>query len=384
MTKSLVILGRQPGLGLAEFESRYGAEKIESVHGEAAVLDIEPERIPFSSLGGVMKLCTLLGSVDSSDWQDIHNYLLAHISDFIAEAPEGKITIGLSLYGFKIGPKAVNATGLTIKKQLKSAGRSCRIIPNKSITLNSAQVLYNKLTSEKGCELVLVQAGSKTLVAKTYREQDIDAYAARDQARPMRDAKVGMLPPKLAQIIINLANPPAGSIILDPFCGTGVVLQEASLMNYPVYGSDIDPRMVDYSQKNLEWLGNLTEQTLTVGDATELTWDQFDAIACETYLGRPFSSIPDRDTLTKVIQDVDTIHRKFLNNIAYQTQPGFRMCIAVPAWRAGHSFKHLPTLDQLDQLGYTRLVFKHVEREDLIYHREGQVVARELIVLKRK
>jgi hypothetical protein len=35
--------------------------------------------------------------------------------------------------------------------------------------------------------------------------QDIDAYAERDFERPMRDAFVGMLPPKLAQIMLNLA-----------------------------------------------------------------------------------------------------------------------------------------------------------------------------------
>lgn len=57
--------------------------------------------------------------------------------------------------------------------------------------------------------------------------QDIESYTARDQARPMRDARVGMLPPKLAQIIINLALSNNDiTEVLDPFCGTGVVLQE--------------------------------------------------------------------------------------------------------------------------------------------------------------
>jgi 2-polyprenyl-3-methyl-5-hydroxy-6-metoxy-1,4-benzoquinol methylase len=99
--------------------------------------------------------------------------------------------------------------------------------------------------------------------------QDIEAYGARDQARPARDARVGMLPPKLAQTIINLA---AGRpetrmdkhwdsadglgrfMVLDPFCGTGVILQEALLMGYSVYGSDIEPRMAEYTKKNLQWL----------------------------------------------------------------------------------------------------------------------------------
>ena len=84
------------------------------------------------------------------------------------------------------------------------------------------------------------------------------------------------------------------------------------------------------------------------------------------------------------MQDVNHIHKKFLQNVASQTQPGFRMCIAVPAWSVRGEFKHLKTLDILDELGYNRIEFVHARSEDLIYHREGQVVARELVVLTRK
>jgi tRNA G10 N-methylase Trm11 len=232
-------------------------------------------------------------------------------------------------------------------------------------------------------------------MAQNIAEQDIEAYAARDQARPKRDARVGMLPPKLAQIIVNLA---AGKLtadskqltLLDPFCGTGVVLQEALLMGYSAYGTDLEPRMIEYSEINLKWLRSFYHQLsavsckLEVGDATNMTWQPFDFVAAETYLGRPFSALPAPNVLDKVIQDVDTIHKKFLKNVARQTKPGFRMCIAVPAWKASTGFKRLPTLDHLEELGYTRAVFKHVREQDLIYHRENQIVARELVVLQRK
>ncbi len=32
------------------------------------------------------------------------------------------------------------------------------------------------------------------------------------------------------------------------------MLQEALLMGYEVYGTDLEPRMIDYSQANLGWL----------------------------------------------------------------------------------------------------------------------------------
>ena len=78
-----------------------------------------------------------------------------------------------------------------------------RIVPNKALDLSSAQVLHNKLTHRGSWELLLVRGGDKTYLAQTLFVQNIEAYAARDQARPKRDARVGMLPPKLAQILIN-------------------------------------------------------------------------------------------------------------------------------------------------------------------------------------
>ena len=108
------------------------------------------------------------------------------------------------------------------------------------------------------------------------------------------------------------------------------------------------------------------------------------AIAGETYLGRPFSSLPDRETLSGVMQDVNLIHKRFLQNVVRQTQSGFNLCIAIPAWKTPEGFKHLKLLDSLEELGYTRRSFVHADNEDLLYYREGQIVARELVVLIRK
>jgi tRNA (guanine10-N2)-dimethyltransferase len=285
------------------------------------------------------------------------------------------------------------ATGLSVKKSIKSSGRPVRLVPNPELALNSAQVLHNQLTAERAWELVFVRDGTQTIVAQTTNVQDIDAYAARDQARPARDARVGMLPPKLAQIIMNLATstvkPNVSQTLLDPFCGTGVVLQEAVLAGYNVYGTDLEERMIRYSRDNLNWLQDKQhtsyEWFLEVGDATSHTWRQpVDTIAGETYLGRPFSALPKPDMLQEVMQDVNLIHKKFLRNVARQTQPGFRLCIAVPAWKTPQGFKHLKTLEILPELGYTRMEFAHASTNQLIYHRENQIVGRELVVLVRK
>jgi tRNA (guanine10-N2)-dimethyltransferase len=392
MEQSVAILGRQPALGRAELESLYGAKSLQPVGQQAALLNMPASQLPMSRLGGTVKAARLLSSINSTDWPRLIKYIVDNLPQYLRSIPEGKIRFGLSVYGLPTKPATMGRSCLELKKIIKRNGRSVRVVPNTASQLNAAQVIHNQLTGPTGLELLLIRQGQKTLLVQTTAVQNIDAYAARDQARPKRDAKVGMLPPKLAQTIVNLATGSSDKevTLLDPFCGTGVVLQEALLMGYGAVGTDLEPRMVDYSQANLDWLQQRWHLpqgkfSLEVGDATNHHWQPFDSVAAETYLGRPFSSLPDAQTLSQVIRDVDTIHRKFLRNLASQTKPGFRACLAVPAWHvAGNSVKHLPTLDSLQEMGYTRMSFVHARNEDLVYHRPGQVVGRELVVITRK
>lgn len=389
----ICILGRQPALGLAELESYFGATSVAPLRDDMAQLEIS-EQPNFDNFGGIQKVVELIETLPYTDWNKIARHLQQILPKLLQTEPEGKVTLGISAHSLRTNPAQINATALSLKKVIKKEGRPARIVPNKDTELNTAQVLHNKLTQQNGIEFTLIAHNNTTLLARTVWVQDIEAYARRDQGRPARDARVGMLPPKLAQIIINLASTPQSGIVYDPFCGTGVLLQEALLMNKAIKGSDLEPRMIEYTAKNLTWLKEKYPDipynptaTIKVADATEVklpTWEHPEpVIACETYLGRPFSHEPDAETLSKVRSDVNLIHKKFLQNVARQTQAGFRMCIAVPAWHTKSGVKHLPTLDHLEELGYNRIEFVHADSRDLIYHRPGQVVGRELVTLVR-
>jgi len=389
MRKTIAILGRQPALGLAELESLYGSEVMLAFGNSAALLDLEPNKIDFSRLGGTVRLAKVLIELETSSWSEVEKYLIENTPKQ-AESIEGKLSFGISAFGIKTSPKAVAKTALLVKKAIKNSGHSVRMVPHKATELGSAVVLYNKLAGPKGWEIIVVSDGKTTYLAQTANIQDINSYAARDQARPKRDAKVGMLPPKLAQIIVNLAvGQREVKRVLDPFCGTGVVLQEASLMGYDVVGTDIDSRMVEYSKDNLKWLKNeypdLSNITnVSVADATRHTWKQpIDTVAAESFLGHPLSKLPAGEHLSKIIYEANVINHRFLINIAKQLAPGERICIGVPAWRGRHEFLHLPLLDHLTEMGYTRISFRNARDEDLIYHRENQVVGRELLVLEK-
>lgn len=399
MFEVIVTLGRQPAIGLAELESLFGADKIRPLVDGIAAIDVRSADFPIDQLGNIVKAGKFITELPYTEWGKIESYLLKELPKHTCCKPPGKIKLGLSLYGFNINPQRINASGLKFKKVIKnpssgaSDGRSVRIVPNKTSELNAAQVIHNQLTGPTGIDLMIIKHGQKTLLAQAFAVQDIQAYAARDQARPKRDARVGMLPPKLAQTIINLAAPLHSdkNILLDPFCGTGVILQEALLMGLNVYGTDIDARMIEYAEQNIDWLDAQTNhiktnqtRTIEIADACSYTWQKFDTVACETYLGQAFSGQPNTEKLNQVIAAVNTIHKKFLNNVARQTKPGFRMCLAVPAWFTNNSIKHLSILDHLTDIGYTRISFVHAKQNDLIYHREGQIVGRELVTLIRK
>jgi tRNA G10 N-methylase Trm11 len=406
--QSLLILGRQPALGLAELESLYGALAVQPVSAHAAIVDLDPSEVFFNRLGGSTRLARLLMTLDTTDWKEIEKYLVKVSPDHADKLDEGKLTIGISAYDLKVSPAAINATGLTLKKVIRKSGRSVRLVPNKEPELNTAQVLHNKLTGDNGWELLLVRDGNKTHLAQTTAVQDIDSYTIRDRERPKRDARVGMLPPKLAQIIINLAVRTASrkaqadvtftdepTVLLDPFCGTGVILSEAKLMGFSPYGTDIEPRMIEYSRTNLDWLEQQydvspTEDKLEVGDATTHKWQPIPSfVACETYLGRPFTTLPTPEILNQTVSECNVIIKKFLKNIGSQLAPGAKMCIAVPAWQIRRGqFKHLPIvsgdIDQLAELGYNRISFQHTAARDLLYYRPDQIVARELLILVKK
>ncbi|HSH17948.1 MAG TPA: DNA methyltransferase [Candidatus Saccharimonadales bacterium] len=411
--QSVLILGRQPALGLSELESLYGAAAVRPVGAaaaapQAALLDVPAGDVDFERLGGSLKLARVLTVLDTTDWRQVSDALVDSAPEHTDALPEGKLTIGLSVYGLRVSPAAIQAAGLNIKKAIRKSknnpGRSVRLVPNKELELNTAQVLHNNLTAENGWELLLIRDGNKTIMARTTAVQDIESYTRRDRERPKRDARVGMLPPKLAQIIINLATRSVhgedkarvqvfdeAPTILDPFCGTGVVLLEAKLAGFNVYGTDIEPRMIEYTQANLDWLpGHYAVSDagtkLEIGDATTHTWQpRPEFLACETYLGRPFTSLPSPEVLNQTISEVNLILKKFLKNIHGQLPPDARLCIAVPAWQTKPGrFKHLPLIDQIQNMGYNRISFEHTSDEDLLYYREGQVVARQLLVLEKK
>ena len=389
----IAMLGRQPELGVAELESIYGHEVISYFQGDNfATLNTELTASDLRRLGSTVKLARIVGELTTTSWRDIEKYIVKNPSLILGDHTEGKLHLGFSSYGHKVSPRDINNTALSVKKVLRKEGLSVRIVPNKTPALGSAQVIHNHLTGTNGREFIAVKAGKKTILALTIAEQDIESYTARDQARPARDAFVGMLPPKLAQLLINLTGIVSieGKSILDPFCGTGVVLQESLLMGANVIGTDLSEKMIDYSERNLKWLsekyGFSGTWNLEEGDAMTHKWSgRIDGVACEGYLGQPFSAPPSPPKLKQVRENCNHIMGSFLSNISAQISSGTPVVVAVPAWKGKDGlFTHLPLTNNLGEYGFNVKKFTHTKPGRLLYFRDNQVVAREILVLVKR
>lgn len=384
----IAILGRQPALGMAELEHLYGGTNTAWFSDHTAT--VKTDELSIEQLGGTQKAGRVVIELPASDWHRVSQKIVqAYVQAW--SGFEGKITLGISVYGFPIDAREVQKTGIILKQKLKKQNVSLRLIPNSDAALNTATAHHNKLgLSNNKVELIVVKGGNgNVIVAESTGAQNITALAKRDQERPKRDAFVGMLPPKLAQMMINMAVPidATHQRVLDPFCGTGVILQEAALLNHAVYGTDLAEKMVKYSQANLEWLADTHHLTIDAtvhgGDAMDTKWQSpIDAVVCESYLGQPFSAPPSPAKLTDVRKNCNYIISTFLKNIGSQIAPGTPLCIAVPAWKSiNNDFTHLPLVNDVESLGYERYDFKNIEHKELLYFREDQIVARELLVL---
>jgi tRNA G10 N-methylase Trm11 len=371
----IAILGRQPEFGLVELESVLGSDAVEPFGRQAARLAKLAE---IDRLGGTIKLAEVLYDGPTHDAKDLPVEV-----DGLPLAT-GKTPFAVSLYGIQATRRYVEVVGLALKKRLKARGSVRLVQPTDGTAVSAAGLKHNQVL-EKGFELLVVVAGQQMVVARTVGVQDVDAYAERDHGRPVRSGRVGMLPPKLAQIMVNTTTAP---VVADPFCGTGVVLQEARLLGRMAWGADKSSDMVMATEQNMTWLDgrhsrSLPEATVRQADARKVLVPAGCAVVSEGYLGPNQITPPSPRQLADMQQELLSLYRDTLRSLARQLSPGADLTICVPAWRVERQWHYLGLVDELPDLGYTLKGFRTTSTP-LLYARDDQIVGRQLLLLRKK
>lgn len=248
--KYFFVLGNTPDLARAEVKALLQHTEL---FYEPPVLILEFEgKIPFDQFGGVVKI----GEIIESD-----------ISIFLKSSGQKSVDFGISNYGIDSGLRRNDEK--TIKRELQEFGIKARfVLPKKGEEILSSVVVRKQLLTE----FLLFDK----IIAKTVWTQDFEDWGVRDFGRPAIDPHIGMLPPKVARMMLNIARP---GKILDPFCGVGTILAEAQ----DAIGSDINPVQIGKTRKNLQWLGK--NFPLYVADARKIIVPPVDAIVTEPFLG---------------------------------------------------------------------------------------------------
>ena len=205
----ITLLGRQPEISLAELAAVFGADCVNRISQQFA--KVQTAQFDITTLGGTIKYAKVIAELpasrtDKTSLLAASRFITQHYHAKWAHSPH-KITLGLSAYNLNMSARDVQKTGLILKSSLKKSGTSLRLIPNDQPALSTATAHNNKLGgSPYKVELLLIKTTDRRLIiAESRGVQNITAYTRRDRHRPRRDTFVGMLPPKLAQIMLNLA-----------------------------------------------------------------------------------------------------------------------------------------------------------------------------------
>lgn len=168
-----------------------------------------------------------------------------------------------------------------------------------------------------------------------YLEQGYDSSEAekKDMEKPYRRESLA-ISPRLARILINLSQVKKGKILLDPFCGIGVVLGEAMLKGIDVIGVDIDSEAIRNTKANIDWLRSKykieARAQIINGDSRSAKIREADGIATEPSLGQLMTKIPQREKALQIVAEFEELMVGVLNNFKKSMAKGSKIAFTSP------------------------------------------------------
>lgn len=438
MSSYAAFLGHQPHISLAELTSFLPDFTITHHVGQHVITFETQEQLSprdLSLLGGTILLAKAL-PCQSPSLDSVPQLLRNEI-----QRKRGKASFSLRTEG--ISKERLRALLRECKEFLRHHGIPSRYIGNERHPAASALLhALNILEGKEGCELTILANEEWLWIGKTIAAHDPNAYAKRDVGKPARNLRTGLLPPKIAQIMLNLGwwllrqsknlsegvglepvlsrvegGPTPGGhhmrkrgsmggkpgvslpcTVLDPFCGMGVIPMECLLRRWSVLASDKSDRAVQATETNLDWLRK--EEKIFKKDVPATVWqhdackpfictEHPDLIVTETTLGPPLSSRASLKEAKRWKTKNEELQGAFLRNLALSL-PGVPLICVWPVWylRGGPLFLER-VWGVMEKTGFRAVLPPGIQPEwhgrcSLLYRRPDQFVGREIVLLKPK
>jgi len=415
MSAYAAFLGHQPAISLAELAATvpgFASPRILSERYNVAVFtgDDIPENF-LDTLGGTVFLAKKLGDIESL--KEIPTMLKNEFNNI----KRGKVTFSFRTLG--LPPPAVRELYRLSKDKLRGSGRPSRYVgsdkkPAPAVVLHQLKILNGKY----GREIVIIQEEEKKpWIGRTVGAQNVAFYTKRDIQKPVRDTRTGLLPPKLAQVMLNFGlwavkqtSPQlfkAASkdkkkdtapvlTVYDPFCGTGVIPLECLLRRWPVLASDASAKGETGTTKNLDWMRK--EWKILKSEVLSSVWKQDarkefklpknmvpNVIVTETSLGPALHDKPTLKEVSKHKTAAESLEADFLKRVAHDL-PGVPLVVTFPVWFHSKGHTRLEKIwTVIQKLGYKPTLPKGTKQfgihASLLYRRPEQAVGREIVVL---
>jgi tRNA G10 N-methylase Trm11 len=464
MQQYFFVLGITPTLSIAEIISHLTNNKY---HFEIILLS--PEIAVFllpadfdatktmQTLGGTVKIGIIRKSLKLDEQVSIENVLTAdQLTNVYFSNLSGKLHLGISLYDglgdqkiFKSLNQSLGPLCQHIKEEMSGIGKKVGFLERRERMLSSVSVAKNGLISH-GVEIVLINTPTQILIGKTLAVQAFGAFSLRDYGRPERDKRSGIMPPKLARMMINLAglnvtadkkpqfsggpaarqpqkysrharNPILGlpdlaspllntpdSTLLDPFCGSGTILQEAVLLGHKtIIGTDISEKAVRDTMINIDWLfknfpsKKQSDYRIDIRQADVMTISKIftsgtiGAVVTEPFLGPPLYGRLQEIQIKRLFSQVVPLYLGAFGEFAKILPKEGHIVIAFPAVRLNNELKLIPITEEISRMGFeiSPLIPKEISlspplfqsvRGSVIFGSPEHFLLREIIRFKKK
>lgn len=371
-----VTTGKNPRLSEAELNAQLpflgsGPYMINSVTDSVFEIKgqyLSPEKL--DRLGGIIKAGRVVCVVAPSRLEDT-------IFQILAETSSSRVDFGLSATNGFNGHQLMSLA-LRLKKSFKHRGWSSRVFYPQEGTEISAVVTQKQLLSKGGTEIYLMKKGSDWQIGKIEWSHDFEDWGRREFEKPYADRQRGMLPHKLARIMINLTGVKLDKAVtvFDPFCGLGAVLTEARELGCQYLGSDIDNKAVEGARVNLGLLKS--DMSIWQNDAQSVTLPkEYKAgglvIVTEPDLGPYWHERPNSTQINAEVTRLANLYLECLRHWRRMIPDRTPIVMIMPVIEGTSVWTVL--VDSLKNLKYSTNV------RPIRYERVGQVVKRDIVKL---
>jgi len=217
---------------------------------------------------------------------------------------------------------------------------------------------------------------------------DSKEMEARDMGKPVRREHLA-ISPRLSKILVNLSQTKQGQTLLDPFCGIGVILQEALVQGINVVGVDINSTAIDGAKKNTEWTKNKyrakANSKILIGDSRKVSLQNIDGIATEPSLGMLLKKTPHKKTAIQMQERFENLMIQVLNNLKNSLTSQAKIAFTAPYINTGKSRLGCNIQKICNATGFQVHALKNqTPKFPVCDFRPNQIVGREIFVLEKK